>query len=87
MYYWVRTLIQKLVAGICSGASNSGAQREEKSPPKPWRSFLGWCLAICFVWELMVRPVLITYCPGLILPPSVFSDLSRLLLGLVGVGL
>lgn len=23
-----------------------------------WRSFLGWCLSLCFVWEVMVRPII-----------------------------
>lgn len=51
-----------------------------------WRSFLGWCLTLCFVWEVMMRPIIVTYWPGVTLPPSVLSEVSRLLLGMLGLG-
>lgn len=51
-----------------------------------WRSFLGWCLSLCFVWEVMVRPVIVTYWPEATLPPSVLGEVSRLLLGMLGLG-
>ena len=51
-----------------------------------WRSVLGWCLSLCFVWEVMVRPVIVTYWPDATLPPSVLGEVSRLLLGMLGLG-
>lgn len=51
-----------------------------------WRSFLGWCLSLCFVWEVMVRPVVVTYWPDTLLPPSILSEVSRVLLGMLGLG-
>lgn len=51
-----------------------------------WRSFLGWCLSLCFVWEVMVRPVIVTYWPDVTLPPSVLGEVSRILLGMLGLG-
>ncbi len=51
-----------------------------------WRAFLGWCLALCFVWEVMLRPVILTYRPETLLPPSVLGEVSRVLLGMLGLG-
>lgn len=51
-----------------------------------WRSFLGWVLALVFAWEVVVRPVVATYWPQVILPPSTLSEVSRLLLGMLGLG-
>ena len=50
-----------------------------------WRSFLGWVLALSFAWEVMVRPVLATYWPELTLPPSVLEEISRVLMGMLGL--
>ena len=52
-----------------------------------WRSFLGWCLSLLFVWEVMMRPIIVTYWPGVTLPPSMLGEISRLLLGMLGLGL
>lgn len=49
-----------------------------------WRSFLGWVLAILFVWEVAVRPVIVTYWPGAKLPPSALEEVVKLLLFMVG---
>lgn len=51
-----------------------------------WRSFLGWVLALVFAWEVIGRPVLVTYFPGVTLPPSALGEVSRLLLGMLGLG-
>ena len=51
-----------------------------------WRSFLGWCLALSFVWEVMVRPIIVTYWPDVTLPPSGLAEISRLLFGMLGLG-
>lgn len=51
-----------------------------------WRSFLGWVLALVFAWEVVGRPVLTTYWPEVLLPPSALGEVSRLLLGMLGLG-
>lgn len=51
-----------------------------------WRSFLGWVLALVFAWEVIGRPLVLTYWPDVLLPPSVLADVSRLLLGMLGLG-
>lgn len=51
-----------------------------------WRSFLGWALALAFVWEVMIRPVIMTYRPDAELPPSVLKEISTVLLGMLGLG-
>ena len=49
-----------------------------------WRPALGWALLICFVWEVMIRPVLVTYWPTLTLPPSMLEEVCKLLLFMLG---
>lgn len=51
-----------------------------------WRSFLGWCLSLLFVWEVMMRPIIVTYWPDVTLPPSMLTEISRLLFGMLGLG-
>ena len=61
----------------------------EGAPPsrlRLWRSFLGWVLALCFVWEVVLRPALLTWWPGLRLPPSSLDAVESLLLGMLGLG-
>lgn len=52
-----------------------------------WRSFLGWVLSLTFAWEVIVRPIIVTYRPETLLPPSVLSEISRLLIGMLGLGI
>jgi len=49
-----------------------------------WRSFLGWALALLFVWEAVARPVLVTYWPDITLPPPVLGEVVKLLLFMLG---
>lgn len=61
----------------------------EGAPPsrlRLWRPFLGWVLALCFVWEAVLRPVLLTYWPGARLPPSTLEAVQVLLAGMLGLG-
>lgn len=61
----------------------------EGAPPsrlRLWRSFLGWALVLCFVWEVIARPVIVTYWPGVVLPPSMIETVKVLLLGMLGLG-
>lgn len=51
-----------------------------------WRSFLGWALAVAFIWEVIIRPIIETYWPGAVLPPSFMREISTLLLGMMGLG-
>ncbi|MCH5277216.1 MAG: hypothetical protein J1E80_05205 [Desulfovibrionaceae bacterium] len=89
------TLLDK-VAGLIPdrsrAAENQARINEQELSNAPasrlrlWRSFLGWCLTLCFVWEVMIRPLVITYFPDWILPPSMLTEISRLLLGMLGLG-
>lgn len=89
------TLLDKL-AGLVpdrgKAAENQSRINEQEVGGAPasrlrlWRSFLGWCLSLCFAWEVMVRPAIVTYWPDATLPPSVLGEVSRLLLGMLGLG-
>ena len=89
------TLLDK-VAGLIpdrsKAAENQARINEQELSNAPasrlrlWRSFLGWCLTLCFVWEVMIRPALLTYFPDWTLPPSMLAEISRLLLGMLGLG-
>lgn len=63
-------------------------QEELKGAPSSrlrlWRSFLGWVLALLFVWEAVGRPIIVTYWPDVTLPPSVLGEVVRLLLFMLG---
>ena len=52
-----------------------------------WRSFLGWVLALVLAWEVVGRPLALTYWPGLSLPPSMLDEIEALLLTMLGLGL
>jgi len=51
-----------------------------------WRSFLGWSLSLCLIWEVMVRPVIVTYWPEATLPPSMLGEIKGLIFGMLGLG-
>lgn len=51
-----------------------------------WRGFLGWVLTLTFAWEVVARPVILTYWPDATLPPSMLKEISSLLLGMLGLG-
>ena len=50
-----------------------------------WRGFLGWALSLVFVWEAVVRTVIVTYWPEAELPPSILKEVTALLLGMLGL--
>ena len=91
---WLTDLIGKGVDKIWPDKSKAREQQTElnaeelKGAPSSrlrlWRSFLGWSLALCFVWEVMIRPVLVTYWPNLTLPPSMLEEVCKLLLFMLG---
>ena len=91
---WLTDLIGKGVDKIWPDKSKAREQQaalnqeELKGAPtsrlRLWRSFLGWALALCFVWEVMVRPVISTYWPGVTLPPSMLEEVCKLLLFMLG---
>lgn len=91
---WLTDLIGKGMDKIWPDKSQAREQQTElnaeelKGAPQSrlrlWRSFLGWSLALCFVWEVMVRPVLVTYWPNLTLPPSMLEEVCKLLLFMLG---
>lgn len=51
-----------------------------------WRSFLGWVLTVAALWEIILRPIIVTYWPETTLPPSVLKEIMSLLLGMLGLG-
>lgn len=91
---WLTDLIGKGVDKIWPDKSKAREQQtalnqeELKGAPtsrlRLWRSFLGWALALCFVWEVMVRPVVTTYWPSVTLPPSMLEEVCKLLLFMLG---
>lgn len=91
---WLTDLIGKGVDKIWPDKSKAREQQtalnaeELKGAPtsklRLWRSFLGWSLALCFVWEVAVRPVIVTYWPSLTLPPSMLEEVCKLLLFMLG---
>ena len=52
---------------------------------KNWRGFLGWTLSIVFAFEVVGRTVIVTYWPGVKLPPSMLKEILTLLLGMLGL--
>lgn len=90
------SLAEKVVDKLAPNKAPSRAEQValdraelEGAPPsrlRLWRSFLGWALALCFVWEVVGRPVLLTYWPGALLPPSMLDAVQALLLGMLGLG-
>lgn len=91
---WLTDLIGKGVDKIWPDKSKAREQQtalnqeELKGAPtsklRLWRSFLGWALALCFVWEVVVRPVIVTYWPSVTLPPSMLEEVCKLLLFMLG---
>lgn len=82
----------KSAANVITGSREAQARINEKevdgAPPsrlRLWRSFLGWTCAICFVWEVVARPIVTTYWPGATLPPSFLKEVTSLLLSLLGL--
>lgn len=49
-----------------------------------WRSFLGWVLAVLFVWETVGRSIIVTYWPDVLLPPSTLEVVVQMLLLMLG---
>ena len=69
-------------------------ERETENAPSSvlrlWRSFLGWVLALLFVWEVAGRLVLVPLLApqwAAQLPPSTLDQIMSLLLGMLGLGL
>ena len=50
-----------------------------------WRGFLGFVCALVFAFEVVIRPVILTYWPGTLLPPSMLKEILTLLLGMLGM--
>ncbi len=49
-----------------------------------WRSFLGWILALVFAWEVIGRPVILTYWPDTKLPAPMLKEILSLLMAMLG---
>lgn len=99
MFELIRTIfgIGKSIVGKAGEDADKAQERQAKineaeisgapnSILRLWRSALGWCLAISFVWEIMARPVIMTYWPQVTLPPSFIKETMSILLGMLGLG-
>lgn len=50
-----------------------------------WRSALGWILVLCFVWEVVARPLVSGFFPDWELPASMLREVTALLVGMLGM--
>lgn len=50
------------------------------------RKLLMYLLAVCFAWEVMLRPVVATYWPGTLLPPSMLQEIMLAVSATFGLG-
>ncbi len=81
--------IQPRMAKVVDGQNRINEMEVSGAPAsrlRLWRSALGWVLTLLFAWEVIARPIILTYWPGVLLPPSALGDVSRLLLGMLGLG-
>lgn len=51
-----------------------------------WRGFICWVLGIVLAFDLIVRPVIMTYWPDVLLPPAMTKDIMQFLLTFAGLG-
>jgi hypothetical protein len=55
-----------------------------------WRPFVGWCCGVALAYHFILAPVLALiiniYSPGVSLPEFEFSQLSTILMGMLGLG-
>lgn len=55
-----------------------------------WRPFVGWCCGVALAYHFILAPVLALiiniYSPGVTLPEFEFSQLSTILMGMLGLG-
>jgi hypothetical protein len=49
-----------------------------------WRSFVGWVMGLAVAWEILFRPVIVTYWPDAMLPPSMLKEVLSLLMAMMG---
>ncbi|MDR0238695.1 MAG: hypothetical protein LBI88_00510 [Deltaproteobacteria bacterium] len=68
-----------------SRINESEVQGGPASVLRLWRGFVGWTLGLCLAWELACRPVIATYWPEALLPPSMLKEVLTLLLGMLGL--
>lgn len=86
----------KVLDRLCPDRAESRRQQAELSREelagapssrlRLWRPFLGWALSLCLIWEVVLRPLVLTYWPGAVLPPSMLEEVEGLLLGMLGLG-
>ena len=55
-----------------------------------WRPFVGWCCGVALAYHFILAPILALiiniYSPGVSLPEFEFSQLSTILMGMLGLG-
>lgn len=93
---WFVSLIAGLVGRVLPNRSESNSEQaaiskaEVEGAPasrlRLWRGFLCWVLSIVVAFDLIVRPVILTYWPDVVLPPSMTKEVMALLLSFAGMG-
>ena len=61
----------------------------EKAPSSKlflWRPAVMWLFAGLAAWEIVARPILVTYFPGVTVPPSMLETVLEVLLGGMALG-
>ena len=51
-----------------------------------WRPFTMWLFALLAAWEIVVRPIIVTYWPDATVPPSMLETVLEILLGGMALG-
>lgn len=77
-------------SGVLEAQARINEAEMAGAPPsrlRLWRSFLGWVLALVLAWEVAARPVILTYWPDTVLPPSMIGEIRHLLLAMLGLGI
>jgi len=61
----------------------------EKAPQSKlflWRPFVMWLFALLAAWEIIARPIIVTYWPNVSVPPSMLETVMEVLLGGMALG-
>lgn len=64
---------------------NAETERASGGRMTPRKLFM-YLLAVDFAWEVMVRPVIVTYWPGVTLPPSMAKEVLLAASAMYGMG-
>ena len=60
-------------------------QDAPKSYLRLWVCVVGWVLSVALAWEMIVRPVIVTYFPEARVPDSMLDEILSILAGMLGL--